>query len=107
VPELLAALLAGIRAVLGNALVRVFLRGSLASGDFNPAASDLDFFTVTERPASDAGFGALAVLHSPLATLLNRYGDPPEGPYLAATSPGRKFRARGTHGLSRRSLRAA
>src|SRR5262249_38325398 len=62
--------------------VGVYLRGSLALGDFDPATSDVDFFTVTARPVSDAEFAALAAMHAGLAQLPNPFGDQLEGPYL-------------------------
>ncbi|HVP06046.1 MAG TPA: aminoglycoside adenylyltransferase domain-containing protein [Dehalococcoidia bacterium] len=63
VVPLLDALLAGIRDALGENIVGVYLRGSLALGDFDPASSDVDLLVVTERPLSDAEFAALARLH--------------------------------------------
>ncbi|MGZ3680613.1 MAG: aminoglycoside adenylyltransferase domain-containing protein [Ktedonobacterales bacterium] len=82
VPEMLDALLSGIRDILSDNLVGVYLRGSLALGDFDPAASDLDFFAVTERRVSDAEFSALAALHTRLDHLPNRYAAELEGPYI-------------------------
>jgi predicted nucleotidyltransferase len=80
--EMLDAHLSGIRDILGDNLVGVYLRGSLALGDFDPAASDLDFFAVTERRISDAEFAALAALHTRLDHLPNRYAAELEGPYI-------------------------
>lgn len=82
VPEMLDAHLSGIHDILGDNLVGVYLRGSLALGDFDPAASDLDFFAVTERRVSDAEFAALAALHTRLDHLPNRYAAELEGPYI-------------------------
>lgn len=82
IPEMLDAHLFGIRAILGENLVAVYLRGSLALGDFDPATSDLDFFAVTERRVSDAEFAALAALHTRLDHLPNRYSAELEGPYI-------------------------
>jgi len=82
VVEMLAALLPGMREALGDNLVGVYLRGSLAMGDFDPLTSDLDFFAVTEDPISEAEFTDLAALHARLAALPNRYASDLEGPYL-------------------------
>ncbi len=83
VPEMLDAHLSGICDILGDNLVGVYLRGSLALGDFDPATSDLDFFVVTERRVSDAEFAALAALHTRLDHLPNsRYAAELEGPYI-------------------------
>src|SRR5436190_22573396 len=79
---ILNTLLSGIRQALGDNLVGVYLRGSLATGDFDPDMSDLDFFAVTERPISEAEFHALAMLHERLTSLPNKYGHELEGPYM-------------------------
>src|SRR5438128_2201557 len=44
----LADLTEGLRRVLGDGLVGVYLHGSLAMGCFNPARSDLDLLVVIE-----------------------------------------------------------
>lgn len=41
---------ADVRAILGDALIGVYLHGSLAMGCFNPAQSDLDLLVVTRAP---------------------------------------------------------
>ncbi len=79
---LLTVLLSGIRQVLADNLVGVYLRGSLATGDFNPETSDLDVLTVTERPINDAQFATLAVLHAQLAASANPWGKRLEMAYI-------------------------
>ncbi|MDE3228294.1 MAG: DUF4111 domain-containing protein, partial [Chloroflexota bacterium] len=79
---LLDTLLAGMREALGANLVGIYLRGSLALGDFEPDASDVDFFAITTRPMTDAEFAALAALHAALSASPNPYGAHLEGPYL-------------------------
>ncbi len=96
VAALLVALTAGIHEALGENLMGVYLRGSLAMGDFDPATSDVDFFTITERPVSAAEFAALTALHDALSRLPNPYGDQLEGPYIDRAAvwryePGRRF----------------
>lgn len=81
VTEILDALVAGARAALGKNLVGVYLRGSLAPGDFIDT-SDVDFLVVTDGPASDAEFAALIQLHARLAALPNKYADRLEGAYV-------------------------
>lgn len=88
---MLAALLPGVRAALGDNLTGVYLRGSLALGDFDPVTSDLDYLVVTEQPVSEAEFDALAALHARLAALPNRYADHLEGSYIDRGSL-RRFR---------------
>ena len=91
VTSMLRALVRGMREALGDDLVGVYLRGSLAIGDFDPDTSDIDFLAVTERPITDPKFTALAVLHARLAQLANRYANQLEGPYLDRLAA-RRFR---------------
>lgn len=91
VREVLESLLTGIRWALGDNLVGVYLRGSLVTGDFEPDASDVDFFAVTERRVSQAEFEALAALHERLSTLPNKFGHELEGTYVDRASA-RRFR---------------
>ncbi len=75
-------LVTGIQQALGENLVGLYLRGSLAMGDFDPATSDVDFLAVTERPISEQDHKALAVLHKRLAKLPNKYANDIEGAYI-------------------------
>ena len=95
VTDILAALVPGVQAALGDNLIGVYLRGSLATGDFIEI-SDIDFLVATERPVSDAEFAALAELHARLAALPNKYADGLEGAYIDRAAlrryePGRRF----------------
>jgi Domain of unknown function (DUF4111) len=82
VTALLEALLSGIRATLGPNLVGVYLRGSLALGDFIPATSDVDVLAVPRWPVSVAEFTALVALHTDLAALPHRYANRLEIAYI-------------------------
>jgi predicted nucleotidyltransferase len=82
VDRMLSALLTGIREALGDNLVGVYLRGSLAMGEFIPETSDLDVLAVTEQPVDNAGFAALAAMHKELAALPNPYADRLEIAYI-------------------------
>jgi hypothetical protein len=82
VDDILSALLVGIQHVLEDNLVGVYLRGSLATGDFIPETSDMDVLAVTERPVDDAAFAALAALHKQLAALPNPYANRLEIAYI-------------------------
>jgi hypothetical protein len=73
ITDLSNRLLDGLRAALGDNLVALYLRGSLALGDFVPETSDVDYLAVTERPTSEAEFAALAAVHEQIATLPNTY----------------------------------
>jgi hypothetical protein len=67
VVTLLHALLSAVQQILQDNLGGVYLRGSLAMGDFIPETSDLDVLAVTERSVHNAEFAALADLHAQLA----------------------------------------
>ena len=61
VNEILDLLLARASAILGPQLVGMYLYGSLSSGDFDPASSDIDFVIVTEQLALLHARGAKAI----------------------------------------------
>jgi len=82
VGEVLEALLVGLRPILKNNLVGVYLRGSVAMGDFIAETSDFDVLAVTERPVGDAEFAALAALHAQLAASANPWGKRTEMAYV-------------------------
>jgi predicted nucleotidyltransferase len=64
-------LAAGLRRILGDRLVGVYVHGSVALGCFNPRRSDLDVIAVaTEAPTREE--------HEQLAALLARVSGPPE-----------------------------
>jgi hypothetical protein len=60
------ALLAGVRERLGTRVVGLYLFGSLATGDFSLATSDVDFVVVTDRELDAADVEALAAMHAEL-----------------------------------------
>ena len=57
---------AEVQRALGDRFVGMYLHGSLASGDFDPQRSDVDFVVVTAGALPDALFPALAALHARL-----------------------------------------
>jgi predicted nucleotidyltransferase len=71
--NLLDFLLAGIKNLLHSNLVGIYLRGSLAMGDFNPDTSDLDVLAVTEIPVDESTYAGLLSLHNAIDHLPNRY----------------------------------
>lgn len=91
VVDILNALVPGIEVALGNNLVGVYLRGSLATGDFEPVGSDIDFIAVTEQPVSEAELSRLITLHTQLGRLANRYANDLEGTYIPRATA-RRFR---------------
>jgi len=95
VDEILAVLIPGVHAALGDNLLGVYLRGSLATSDFIDT-SEIDFLVATERPVSDGEAEALIELHARLAALPNKYADRLEGAYidraaLRRFAPGQRF----------------
>jgi len=96
VSAMLAELLLAIQTVLSDNLVGVYLRGSLATGDFDPVTSDIDFLAVTERRVSDTEFAALAAMHARLAQFPNRYARHIEGAYIDRAAL-RRFQPRQQH----------
>jgi predicted nucleotidyltransferase len=84
--EILDLLVPSIQEALGSNIVGVYLRGSLATGDFDPITSDIDFFAVTDRVVSEEEFDRLVRLHKRLAEHSNRYGDQLEGAYIDRTA---------------------
>jgi predicted nucleotidyltransferase len=95
VDAILSALISGVQATVPDNLVGVYLRGSLATGDFIET-SDVDWLVATERPVSNAEGEALIELHARLAALPNPYADRLEGAYIDRASlrrfePGRRF----------------
>jgi predicted nucleotidyltransferase len=79
---MLTHILQGVQQTLADNLVGLYLRGSLAYGDFNPATSDLDLLVVTVRPIDEATFAHLNALHQRLAHLSNPYAQRLEIAYL-------------------------
>jgi predicted nucleotidyltransferase len=47
-------------------MVGIYLHGSLATGDFNPQSSDIDFVVVLAEPVCDDLLSALAAMHGRL-----------------------------------------
>ena len=84
----LKALLSGVQHTLGNSLVGVYLRGSLAMEDFIPETSDIDVLAVTERPVSDGEYAALVDLHAALSALPNPFANRLEIAYIEPGKPG-------------------
>ena len=60
-------MLAGARDQLGERFVGMYLYGSLATGDFAPETSDIDFLVVSDGDVSDEQVAALAAMHARLA----------------------------------------
>lgn len=64
--SLMHDLAAGLRSILGERLVGLYLGGSLALGDYCEASSDLDFLAVTTGPLSSEDLLAVGMFHGEL-----------------------------------------
>jgi predicted nucleotidyltransferase len=82
VNDVLARLLARQRALLGQQLVGLYLYGSLATGDFDRASSDIDFVAATTVTLDETAVAALRTLHAEIATSGGEWGRRLEGAYL-------------------------
>jgi predicted nucleotidyltransferase len=80
--EVLNLLLSHAKQILENEYVGMYLYGSLSSGDFSPATSDIDFLVVTKDILSSEVIAKLEVMHRETwATSLKRAGKL-EGAYI-------------------------
>lgn len=79
---MLLRLLNEVRAVLEGELVGLYLYGSLASGDFDPHRSDIDFVVVTRDALPDETIQQLAALHDRLAASGLTWAAKLEGTYI-------------------------
>lgn len=77
-------LLREVRAILAEKFFGLYLYGSLASGGFDPAHSDIDFLVVTNGPLSDGEVDRLRALHAALAASDLPMAAKLEGTYLPA-----------------------
>ena len=82
VAVLLQSLLARQQAILGPKLLGLYLRGSLALGDFDPLTSDVDALCVTTTDLNHAELDALIQMHLELAASPFRYANELELIYL-------------------------
>ena len=64
--EVLNVLLRHVKEILGNQFLGMYLYGSLASGDFNPETSDVDFLVVTTAYLSAEKSTELQAMHQRL-----------------------------------------
>jgi hypothetical protein len=78
----LQVLVPGVQAQLGDQLVGLYLFGSLAVGDFDPANSDIDFVAVTVAELTDEQLQALQTFHAQLFASRLPLADQIEGAYI-------------------------
>jgi hypothetical protein len=82
VNEVLNLLLTEVKAVLGRQFVGMCLYGSLSSGDFDPASSDIDFLIVTEDMLDEETIEDLAAMHQRIWDSGLKWASKLEGAYL-------------------------
>lgn len=78
----------GAQAILRENFIGMYLHGSLASGDFNPETSDIDFVVVTAKELTAEIISALENLHNRLNTSNLEWAKKLEGTYI----PQKEFR---------------
>jgi hypothetical protein len=86
VNQLLREFLAQVQAVLGERFTGLYLYGSLASGDFVPARSDIDFVVVTAGDLPGETVSALESLHARLWAGGSKWALKLEGTYITQTA---------------------
>ncbi|MCB8954506.1 MAG: DUF4111 domain-containing protein [Ardenticatenales bacterium] len=79
---LLQMLLDEVRAVLAAEFVGLYVHGSLASGDFAPGRSDVDFVVVTKGALPEEVLPALAAMHQRLRVNGGKWAAKMEGSYI-------------------------
>lgn len=78
----LLQLLTSVQTALGDQFIGMYLHGSLASGDFDPQSSDIDFVVVTAGALLDELIPVLAALHARLIDSGRSWATKLEGTYF-------------------------
>jgi hypothetical protein len=94
VNQILNILYAKAETILGSRLVGMYLYGSLASGDFNPETSDLDFVFVTTGELPEEVVAGLEAMHADLWASELRWAAKLEGTYIPQAAL-RRYEANG------------
>lgn len=82
VSDILDTLINSVKSILASDLIGVYLRGSLATGDFEPDRSDVDLLIVTKGSVGSAQFTALSDMHAKMAFKDNPYAQRLEAAYV-------------------------
>ena len=83
VNAILQVLLSSVQTILGNHFIGLYLYGSLASGDFDPQRSDIDFVVVTAAEIPDELLPALKAMHERIAANGSKWAAELEGSYIS------------------------
>lgn len=86
VNALLRVLLGGVRQILGEDLIGLYLYGSLSLGDFVEGSSDVDFLVVTRERLAEAALEQLRLMHEEIAASGLVYARKLEGSYIPQTA---------------------
>ena len=79
---MLHEVLSGVQTILGNHFTGMYLYGSLASGDFDPQRSDIDFVVVTAGELPGEMLPALEAMHARLAASGSKWAERLGGSYI-------------------------
>lgn len=82
VNALLDTLLAGTRRILGSDLIGMYVHGSVATGDFDPDRSDIDFLVVSRDELPAQTVSALQAMHARIAASDLKWVKNYEGSYI-------------------------
>ena len=82
VNAVLHVLLSGVQTILGNHFVGMYVYGSLASSDFDPQRSDIDFLVVTADELPDEMLSALEAMHDRITASGLKWATKIEGSYI-------------------------
>jgi len=91
----LQTLLDNVRAVLGNYFIGMYLYGSLASGDFDPGRSDIDFLVVTSEELPENLISDLKTMHTRIYESGQEWATKMSGAYIPIDAM-RKYSPTGT-----------
>lgn len=97
VNEILAELLSGLRSVLGDRFLGLYLYGSLAWGDFDPLRSDIDFLVVTRDVIPAETLITLKAMHARITNSGMVFAKRIEGVYIPIDRLPRYERERAVH----------
>ena len=82
IDQLLENLLTRVQTVLGEQFIGMYLQGSLAAGDFEPARSDIDWLIVTRDKLDDTLYAALETMHAEITNTGHAWVLNMEGSYI-------------------------
>src|SRR5438552_2138897 len=81
--ELLDLLLAWMQSILGKKLIGLYVFGSLVTGDFDYASSDIDLVAAISADLDEKEFESLKVMHADIALNHKQWDDRIEVGYLS------------------------